>query len=220
MTKILVLIDGFNYYHRLKKYQQNNKKCVKWLNYQAMIEESLRKYQNYSDDSHFEIIYFSAIADWRGDEPKNRHECYINALKKTGVKIILGEFKKKELPPCSNCKQRKPNEKILKHEEKHTDVNIAITLLEKAFLDEFDDAYILSGDNDYVPAVRKVKELFPHKRIIICPPPQKFYCIDALVRASQEKDAYRFKWNQVMKYQFPNNFEGLVNPWKIEEVDE
>jgi uncharacterized LabA/DUF88 family protein len=209
--RVLALIDGYNYYHKLKHYQNNNKVCVKWLDYRSLINSALNKY----DNPELEIIYFSAIAYHRSKEAVIKHKNYINALKHIGIKVVLGEFKEKPIDICHNCEQKMPNDKIIKHEEKHTDVNIAITMLEKAFENEFDDCYLLSEDNDYVPVVKRVKNLFPEKRIIICPPPQKHYAVDSLVKASKESDAYRFKWNQITRFQFPDNFNGLENSWKI-----
>lgn len=179
-----------------------------------MVETSFSDYRKY-EEYEIEVIYFSAYAQFRGDAPVKRHKTYIKALEHSGVKIVLGEFKEKGIDPCPECTQKMPNEKLIRHEEKHTDVNVAITLLEKAFKNEFDDAYLLSEDNDYVPAVKKVKELFPDKSITICPPPQKCYAVDALLKASKESDFYRFKWNQIRHYQFTDNYNGLENPWKI-----
>lgn len=213
-VKVLALIDGFNYFHKLDKYQKNNNICVKWLDYRTLIYNAVKNYRKY-DCFDIEIIYFSAIAHHRRKEAVEKHKTYINALKKTGINVVLGEFKEKYVDICPDCQQKNSSKKLLKHEEKHTDVNIAITILEKAFKDEFDDAYLLSEDNDYVPVVKKVKELFPHKSITICPPPQKKYFVDSLVRASKESDAYRFKWGQIKNSQFPNEFEGLQNPWGI-----
>lgn len=212
-VRVLVLIDGFNYYHKLKSYQSNNRVCVKWLNYKNLMAEAVKGYRRY-EDFDMSIYYFSAIATHRSKEACERHRNYIKALEHSGVNVVLGEFKEKYISPCNDCKQKLPQEEILKHEEKHTDVNIAISLLEKAFMNEFDDAYLLSEDNDYVPAVKRVKELYPHKSITICPPPQKMYFVDALVKASGERDAYRLKWNQIRRHQFPDYYQGLVNPWR------
>lgn len=208
---ILALIDGFNYYHKLKNYQKNNNACVKWLDYKSLINLALAR----NDNIELEIIYFSAIAYHRSNNAVIRHKNYINALKITGIKVILGEFKEKPIDICYNCKQKMPKDKIIKHEEKHTDVNIAITMLNKAYKNEFDNCYLLSEDNDYVPVIKMVKDLFPEKRIIICPPPQKQYSVDSLIKASKESDAYRFKWNQIKKSQFSDIFNGIENPWKI-----
>lgn len=212
--RILALIDGFNYYHKLKQYQKNQNICVKWLDYMSLLKASVKSHIGTSDID-IEVIYFSAIAKHRSSEAQSRHRTYIKALKTSEVKVILGEFKEKYIDPCFDCKQKQRYEKILKHEEKHTDVNVAITLLEKAMTDSFDRAYLLSEDNDYVPVVKRVKELFPKKDIIICPPPQKNYCVHSLLSASGEHDFYRFRWNQIRHFQFPDNYNGLINPWKV-----
>lgn len=210
--KILVLIDGFNYYHKLKNYQRNQNVCVKWLDYVSLLKAAIKSHIK-TENFDLEVIYFSAIAKHRNQESQNRHKIYIKALKNSGVKVVLGEFKEKYIYPCKECQQKLPNEKILKHEEKHTDVNVAITLLEKAMKNEFERAYLLSEDNDYVPVVKRVKELYPEKEIVICPPPQKNYCVHNLVTASGFENFYRFKWNQIKHFQFSDEYCGLLNPW-------
>jgi uncharacterized LabA/DUF88 family protein len=47
------------------------------------------------------------------------------------------------------------------HEEKKTDINIAITLLADGVADKFDTALILSGDSDLAPVTTKLKQLCP-----------------------------------------------------------
>lgn len=212
--KILVLIDGFNYYHKLTLYQKRHNICVKWLDYMSLLKSAIKSHLG-SDKFEIEVIFFTAIAKHRGLDSQLRHKTYINALKHSGVKVVLGEFKEKYIYPCKDCQQKRSDEKILKHEEKHTDVNVAITLLEKAMTNSFDRAYLLSEDNDYVPVVKRVKELYPQKEIIICPPPQKNYCVHNLLTASGENDFYRFRWNQIKHFQFSNEFAGLTNPWDI-----
>ena len=44
-------------------------------------------------------------------------------------------------------------------------MNIAIQLLRRAYLDEYDRVMIVSGDSDLIPAIRAVKETFPHKEV-------------------------------------------------------
>lgn len=215
--RILVLIDGYNYYHKISSYQKRQNICVKWLDYMSLLKAAVKSHLK-SDNFELEIYFFSAIAKHRGLESQLRHRTYIKALKKSGVEVVLGEFKEKYIYPCSDCKQKTRDERILKHEEKHTDVNVAITLLEKALTNKFDRAYLLSEDNDYVPVVKRVKELFPEKEIIICPPPQKCYCVHNLLTASQEPDFYRFNWRQIRHFQFPDVYEGLQNPWKLENI--
>ena len=212
--KVLVLIDGFNYYHKLARYQKNNKTCVKWLDYMSLLKAAIKSHLK-TFDFDLEIIFFTAIATHRSKSSQARHKIYIKALESSGIHVVKGKFKEKHIYPCFDCKQPRTEKDLLRHEEKHTDVNVAITLLEKAMTNSFDRAYLLSEDNDYVPVVKRVKELYPQKEIIICPPPQKKYSVADLLKASKETDFYRFTWKQINHFQFPETYNGLNNPWKI-----
>lgn len=59
------------------------------------------------------------------------------------------------------------------YEEKMTDVNIASQLLDDAYDDCFDTALLVSADSDLTTPVKKVRQRFPDKRIIIALPPNR-----------------------------------------------
>lgn len=42
--RILVLIDGFNYYHKLTQYQKRHNICVKWLDYMSLLQAAIKKH--------------------------------------------------------------------------------------------------------------------------------------------------------------------------------
>lgn len=221
MSKILVLIDGFNFYHRLKEYQIKNKTCVKWLNYKKLI----LSYFNDTELNSYDFIYFSAIAKHRGEGCIERHETYIDALEKTGIKTVLGKFKTKHIPRCGcderckGCSSTQEKTKLTKHEEKNTDVNIAITLLEKAIKKEYDSCYILSSDSDFNTAIQRAKEVYPEGRIVMVPPPlpnnknrRGKYFINSVIELTNSHPLF-VSWEAIKKSQFPDNYEGLKNPW-------
>jgi hypothetical protein len=52
-------------------------------------------------------------------------------------------------------------------EEKKTDVNIAVNLLEDAFRGLTDSMVIVSGDSDLEPAVEWVRRNYPHVKITV-----------------------------------------------------
>lgn len=218
--KILALIDGFNYYHALNKYQSEKNVCVKWLNYKKLVTSMFKEED---DKENFNLIYFSALATHRKDGAVSRHQIYISALEKTGVKVILGHFQPKDKPKCWYCRKNNLECKpTINYEEKRTDVNIAITLLEYAYENKFDKCFLLSEDNDFVPAIEKVKEKFPLKKIIICPPPKfgskkkRSYRINELKKANKAH-IYYLTFNKIQNNQFPDNFEGLINPWQVKK---
>lgn len=77
----------------------------------------------------------------------------------------MGQFKSKDRS-CKACGHR-----WVGHEEKETDVNIALWILREAYRDHFDEAFIVSRDSDLTPAIRMVAGEFPNKSIKIISPP-------------------------------------------------
>ena len=217
MKNILVLIDGFNFYHKLKTYQSMNNVCVKWLNYKELIKSYFKDY----DDYNFEYYYFSAYADFRGDDVVERHKTYVKALKSENIKVILGKFKEKFGKKCRVCNTPITKEDLKRHEEKNTDVNIAITLIEKAIKKEYDKCFILSADSDFNSAITRAKELYPEGIITIVPPPipnnntrKGKYNISALQKLTATNPLF-VSWEKIKQNQFPDNFNGLKNPFKV-----
>lgn len=151
MSKVTFFIDGFNVYHALIGLKGFSK--YKWLNYRKLCQNFLKK-----SEKILNIYYFTALADW-DLEKRQKHQILIKALESVDIKIIYGEFKRKE-KFCNLCKR-----KYVSREEKQTDVNIAITLLETAFKNEFDKAIIISADSDLIPAITAVQKNFPNKQI-------------------------------------------------------
>ena len=93
-----------------------------------------------------------------------RHRAYVAALEATGVTVHMARFSEKD----RNCKSCGATWKG--HEEKETDVKLAVNLLRDAVLDNFDRALIVSRDSDLVPAARAMKELFPDKELKVVAP--------------------------------------------------
>ncbi len=156
MKRVIAFIDGFNLYHAINDLGQAH---LKWLNLNAMCTDMLPR------DGHLEhVYYFSAYATWLTN-PYRRHREYVKALTAVGVEPVMGQFKKK-LRQCKVCHATYPF-----HEEKQSDVNLAIYLLKAAILDEFDLAMVISNDSDMVPAIKMVRSLFPDKEVwSVCPP--------------------------------------------------
>lgn len=157
MARVIAFIDGFNLYHSISRNKSFRK--YKWLNLAKLIRCFVT-----SKDEIRSIYYFTAYANWVPDRAK-RHKHYVRVLEHKKVEPVFGEFKVRDRY-CSNCKT-----KFETHEEKETDVNIAVKLFQTAVDDQFDTALIVSGDSDLVPAIRAVKESFPHKSVKVVIPP-------------------------------------------------
>lgn len=156
-TRVECFIDGFNLYHAIENLKQPH---LKWVDLRKLIA-------SFTDPALHEIreiFYFSAFATWRPDAHM-RHQQYVEALKAAGVTPVMGRFKEKDAF-CKNC--RKPYKT---HEEKETDVNIALQLLNEAYKDNYDEAFIVSRDSDLTPAIRMVLQEFPNKKVKVISPP-------------------------------------------------
>lgn len=170
--RVTAFIDGFNLYHALDDLGLHH---LKWLDLRTLCEHFAPPPQLQLD----RIYYFSAYATWRPDAYK-RHREYTKALRAVGVTPILGRFKLKDRQ-CRRCGHIWRD-----HEEKETDVNIALHLLVGAVKDTYDRALLISGDSDLAPAVRTVKKEYPNKNIRIVSPVGRAYSMD-LYRAAGGK---------------------------------
>ncbi len=166
MGRVTFLVDGFNLYHSLERASADLRGAgTKWLDLTALCRTFL--YQIGGGAELEQVVYFSALADHvEQDKPSavERHRAYIAALRGSGVQVELGTFKKK-WRRCPACGQR-----ILFHEEKETDVAIAVRLLELFREDRCDAAVIVSADSDLAPAVRAAARGFPAKPVYCCFP--------------------------------------------------
>ena len=154
-----IYIDGFNLYYGALKGTP-----YKWLD----LDRYFRLLRP-NDDLQC-IRYFTAMVN--GPTRPNQ-ETYLRALATTPlVTPILGKFKNKRvkcaLPGCSYSGSRF----FQTPEEKRTDVNIAVYMLDDAYQDVCDHMLLVSGDSDLVPAVRTVSMRFPAKQITVYVPAQ------------------------------------------------
>ena len=108
------------------------------------------------------VRYFSALASHlvpTNPDVVHRHQAYIRALTASGVTVQMGHFKQKDRT-CVICGGR-----LRIHEEKETDVAIAVTLLELAITRGCETIVLISGDTDLAPAIRAAKRLAPTIRL-------------------------------------------------------
>jgi uncharacterized LabA/DUF88 family protein len=154
--RIICFVDGFNLYHALLAIGQPH---LKWLNLRKLFSNLTRA----KSQIITQILFFSAYPTWKPDSYR-RHRLYVAALSSTGVIPVMGQFKNKP-KECKKC-----HTKWTSHEEKETDVNLALALLDLAYKDQYDHAFVLTRDSDIAPAIHKVKQNFPNKKITILAP--------------------------------------------------
>ncbi|MGH3681861.1 MAG: NYN domain-containing protein, partial [Natronosporangium sp.] len=151
-------MDGFNLYHGV--HQLAGRRHL-WLDLERLSRNLL------PDDHQLSAVkYFTAPV--RGtSRSRHRQDRYLQALDVhcAALKITTGRFQK-QTRRCWSC-----GTQWTTYEEKESDVNLAIALVEDAALDRFDTALVISGDSDLVPAVRAAKRLRPETEVVAVFPP-------------------------------------------------
>lgn len=170
--RVSAFVDGFNLYHSLKALRDNR---LKWLDLWALCNQLTRP----KSERLTAVYYFSAYATWLPTQAQ-RHAAYVAALSARGVTPIMGNFKRKDRH-CRQCGARWTG-----HEEKETDVNIALSLLKEAVDDTYDTALVVTRDSDIAPAVRMVRQRFPLKEIVVVAPPNAGHSTE-LIQAATRK---------------------------------
>lgn len=157
IERVSCFVDGFNLYHALHELRAPH---LKWLDLWRLME----RYATQPHQKVTNVYYFSAFATWL-PAAYQRHRVYVRALQATGVEPIMGQFKEKDRE-CKSCKRT-----WIAHEEKETDVNIGLWMLNEAYKGTFDHAFLVTNDSDLTSVVRMIRKEFPRKRIRIITPP-------------------------------------------------
>ncbi len=147
-----VYIDGFNLYYRALKGT-----LYKWLDLKKLVSHLLHpKHQITS------IKYFTAIVSGRIDTQQPiRQKTYIRALEKfiPEFSVHYGHFLSHEVfMPNAPISSPPSFSKVYKTEEKGSDVNLAVHLLNDAWLNQYDCAVIISNDSDLAEALRLIRD--------------------------------------------------------------
>jgi len=161
--KTSVYIDGFNLYFRALKNTP-----YKWLDLKTLVTKILQPHHQI-----VEIKYFTAIVSGKYD-PKQpiRQKTYIRALEKyiPEFSVYYGQFLTNPTKMFKHPLTSPPKcVDVLKSEEKGSDVNLAVHLLNDAWLDKYDCAVLISNDSDLAEPLRLVRAQTNKKIGLISP---------------------------------------------------
>lgn len=179
--KTIVYIDGFNLYYGALKGT-----FFKWLDLHAFFKRTLP-----SNCHVAEIKYFTARVSPLPSDPTapDRQDVYLRALQSPrggSVKIIEGHFKTKNpiLPMASDPTRFV---KVIRAEEKGSDVNLAVELVHDAWSGKFECAVVVSNDADLERSLRIAKQQL-RKTIFLFTPgsPQRRRPVATLTRWSNK----------------------------------
>lgn len=164
--KTIIYIDGFNFYYGAVKNTP-----YKWLDFKSLFSKLL------SEKHHIvKIKYFTALVSgkYNSNQPI-RQQTYLRALENyiPEFQKYLGHFLTHEIyAPLANPKFPRESAKIIKTEEKGSDVNIAVHLVNDAWLNDYECAVVVSNDSDLAESMRLVKKYHKDKLVGLIMPGQ------------------------------------------------
>jgi len=153
-----IYIDAFNWYYGIFIHRPE----WKWLNIQSYFE-ALRV-----DEEVVGIRFFTAIVQLQVHvSPKrDRQKRYLAALEaQPKVEIVLGKYQERTVTCQAGPCPRRLEYRV--GEEKKTDVNIAVRLIDDAIHQRTDSMVIVSADSDLEPAVEWVRKNHPAIKISV-----------------------------------------------------
>ncbi|MBT4376919.1 NYN domain-containing protein [archaeon] len=135
--RICIFVDGSNLYHSLKNLG------IDKIDFKKLIGVLVNK------ELFISLFYYNASLDRGFNKEKywNQQRFFDELRKIPGIEIVLTKLRKS-----------KRNGKM-KFEVKGDDVNLAIDLVSGAYESLYDRAIIVSGDEDFIPAIKKIQKL-------------------------------------------------------------
>jgi len=158
-----IYIDGFNLYYGALRNAR-----FRWLNPETLCRLLLPR------NPIGEIKYFTALVSARSsdlDQPV-RQQLYLRALRTLPtVSIHLGHFLTHEVTMALVVPSGQPQKyaRVIKTEEKGSDVNLATHLLHDAHMGRFDIAVVISNDSDLLEPIKIVRQEL-HKQVGVLNP--------------------------------------------------
>jgi len=191
-SRVIVYIDGFNFYYGAVKPTPS----LKWLD----LERYCKLLRPHDDVQA--VRYFTALVN---GPTKPNQEAYLKALATTPlVNVVLGKFKDKTVKCGVSACTYVAARRFKVPEEKRTDVNIAISMLDDSYQDMCDHLILFSGDSDLVPAINLVRLRFPAKKVTVYVPsrdPTRGAAVELRLAASKHRD---LPLSLLAKAQFPD----------------
>lgn len=187
MLRAGLYVDGLNLYHGLddliKSRAVPQPHHLKWVSLRELGEQIIAIDQKLNGVSgKLEVVhYFSAwskhLNRFRSPgEPTTfgKQQIYVRALNATKTTTHMANF----TAQSKECRAPRGNGAIcghrwVRHEEKQSDVGLAVQMMEDALTGSIDTFYMLSGDTDLIPVLRSFRRLFSgsNKRLVCVAPP-------------------------------------------------
>lgn len=144
-NRVLIFIDGNNFYYKLRDITSEKKDIVKLLDFDYReFAKNLIK-----ENELIEIRYYvGAIKRQNGSNKEKSEKLYANQQK------LIAKLQQQNIPVVLGNLIQHPDKSF---HEKGVDVRIAVEMIRLARENKYDIAYLLSSDTDLVPAIEEVK---------------------------------------------------------------
>jgi uncharacterized LabA/DUF88 family protein len=155
--RTIVYVDSFNFY-----YGEMRGTAWKWLDVVALFQKVIGPQNNLVKVK----IFTARVKPTPRDPSVNiRQATYLRALQAHSalVELHFGHFSRHRVQ-MENANPPPPTVDVWKNEEKGSDVNLAVHVLNDAWKNEYDCAVIVSNDSDLAQSLSLVKS--QHQKVI------------------------------------------------------
>lgn len=153
----VVYVDGFNLYYGLAKPLD-----CKWVD----VLDAVRRQFPRADVRR--MLFFEALVDGPSRANQLAYLAALDSLPE--VQLILGRMKRKSRRCHVQTCQHPGDRTWPDYEEKHTDVSIAIAMVDDAHRGQCDRMVLVTADTDLLPAARMAKTIRPSLHVTLCVP--------------------------------------------------
>ena len=151
--RTFVYVDGFNLYYRALKGTP-----WKWLDLVTLFTRVLEPRHRILGVKYFTARVSGTLAD---PSKPQRQDVYLRALQRyrPEVEVFFGHFLRHRVrAPLAQPVGNQRTIEVIKTEEKGSDVNLAVHLLNDGWLDAYDCGVVVSNDSDIAEAMRLVRQ--------------------------------------------------------------
>ena len=180
MDRVNFYVDGFNFYHGLKRLKKVDDDWQKfyWIDFVKFFNHFI------GSNQVLQKVYYFTAPPLQLDK-SNRQSELLEANKAINgalFEVVKGQFYEKQV----TCKICKGTYTIV--EEKRTDVNISVRIMADCSIDNVDTLVLVSADSDFIPPLQFIKEHYPVKKIrVYFPPDLNSGALSAFMRADNKK---------------------------------
>lgn len=214
--RVRFYIDGFNFYYGIKRSVKANPRWgnAYWINVVSLCNSFIGP-----NEVLDKVIYFTASP--LDPDQSSRQSAFLNANKALNnnlFEVVRGKYLAKQIT-CPYC-----GATISRPEEKKTDVNISVKMIDDCMKNQTEKVVLISADTDLIPPLELIKSSFPEIKLKVMFPPSNFsHEISSTMSAWKSKVTFLEKnidrFEQAMMPDSVGDGKYTIPPeWKIKQL--